>query len=385
MYFCDRKSKKAFASINMYELPVHDDMLFNMLYGGMALLAVIACCYLLFRRGNAFAPNITSPVRLRRCAAAHFAAIALSHVLWILLGDFRLIDDPFVSYAVAIGFDSLLLDSTMMIMLLAMLQDRRRPFWPVAVAMVPIVAVVVVRIVRRSDALDPLLHAYDLIMNALFILYMVYAIRQYWRWLHDNYAELEHKEMWLSFVVLAIIILLFVVYEKDSGSLAFMYLVEASDFVLIGLILWRVETLQQLDAPSSQGMDSVEELAAQAAAPLTIPSNIGQLLEQHCENTQIYLHHDLTLLQLSEAVGTNHYYLSQYFAQQGTNYNAYINGLRIQHFINLYHEAVATQRPFTAQQLANESGFRSYSTFSAAFKQRMGQTVTSWMHDTAEK
>ena len=369
----------------MYELPVHNDMLFNMLYGGMAVMAIVACCYLLFRRGNAFAPNVTSPIRLRRCAAAHFAAIALSHVLWVLIGDFRLIDDTFVGYAIAIGLDSVMLNSTMMLMLLSMLQDRRRPFWPVAVAMAPIVVIVTACIILRSDALDSLLHAYDLLLNALFLIYIVFAIRQYRRWLHDNYADLEHKEMWLNFVVLAVMLLLFVVYENDNGSLVFMYLVEASDFVLIGLLLWRVETLQQLDAPSAQESDTVEKLSEPAAPPSTIPSNIGQLLAQHCENTQIYLHHDLSLSQLSEAVGTNRYYLSQHFAQQGLNYNAYINGLRIQHFINLYHEAVATQRPFTAQQLANESGFRSYSTFSAAFKQRMGQTVTSWMHDTTEK
>lgn len=369
----------------MNELPVHNDILYNMLSGGVTASAVIACCYLLFRRGNVFASNVTSPVRLRRCAAAYFAAVALSHVLWILLVDFRLIDDSFVSYAVAAGFDNVMLNFTMMAMLLAMLQDRRRPLWPLAVAMVPFVVVVAVCIVRRSDALDRLLHAYDLLLDAVFIIYMVYALRQYWRWLHDNYADLEHKEMWLNFVVLAVILLSFVFYEKDNDSLAFMCFAEVIDFVLICLILWRVETLQQLDAPSTQKRNLVEEPTAPAAAPSTISSNIGKLLEQHCEATQLYLRHDLTLLQLSEAVGTNHTYLSQHFAQQGMNYNAYINGLRIQHFINLYHEAIATQRPFTAQQLANESGFRSYSTFSAAFKQRMGQTVTSWMHDTAEK
>ena len=37
-----------------------------------------------------------------------------------------------------------------------------------------------------------------------------------------------------------------------------------------------------------------------------------------------------------------------------------------------------------AQQLASESGYRSYSTFSLAFKQRTGQSVTVWMHDTVE-
>ena len=31
---------------------------------------------------------------------------------------------------------------------------------------------------------------------------MVRALRQYGRWLRDNYADLEHKEVWQSFVVL---------------------------------------------------------------------------------------------------------------------------------------------------------------------------------------
>ena len=61
-----------------------------------------------------------------------------------------------------------------------------------------------------------------------------------------------------------------------------------------------------------------------------------------------------------------------------------INNLRIEHFVRLYREAVAAKRSFTAQQLAQESGFRSYSTFSSAFKQRMKQTVTSWMRDLNE-
>jgi AraC-like DNA-binding protein len=369
----------------MNELPVHNDFIFDMLYGAVTVSAIIACCYLLFRLGNAFAPNITSPVRLRRCAAAYIAAVVLSHVLWILVSNFVLIDDHFLSYAIAIGLDSVMLNSTMMAMLFAMLQDRRRPFWPIAVAMVPFVVIVVVCIAIRSDALDPLLHVYDLSLNVCFIIYMIFATKQYWRWLHDNYADLEHKEMWLSFMALAVMLVMFVVYENDNGNSTVMYFVEVSEFVFIGLLIWRVETLQQLDAPSTQKWNLVEEPTAPAAAPSTISSNIGKLLEQHCEATQLYLRHDLTLLQLSEAVGTNHTYLSQHFAQQGMNYNAYINGLRIQHFINLYHEAIATQRPFTAQQLANESGFRSYSTFSAAFKQRMGQTVTSWMRDSAEK
>ena len=41
-------------------------VVFLMLYEGVAVMSVIACCYLLFRRGNAFSAEVTSPVRLRR-------------------------------------------------------------------------------------------------------------------------------------------------------------------------------------------------------------------------------------------------------------------------------------------------------------------------------
>ena len=99
---------------------------------------------------------------------------------------------------------------------------------------------------------------------------------------------------------------------------------------------------------------------------------------------QIYLQHDLMLEELAQVIGTNRSYLSQYFSRQGITYNIYINNLRINHFINLYEQAVAAGKDVVAQQLAEESGFRSYSTFSRAFTQRMGQSVTAWMRGTAD-
>jgi AraC-like DNA-binding protein len=64
-----------------------------------------------------------------------------------------------------------------------------------------------------------------------------------------------------------------------------------------------------------------------------------------------------------------------------TSDNTYINGLRIRHFINLYHEAAATHQPVTVQQLAFQSGFRSYNTFSVAFKKIMGMNTTEWIRE----
>ena len=66
---------------------------------------------------------------------------------------------------------------------------------------------------------------------------------------------------------------------------------------------------------------------------------------------------------------------------QGINYYTYIHDLRIRHFVARYRELAAAHEPIVAQKLAQESGYHSYSTFSSAFKNRMGQSVTDWMRE----
>ena len=178
----------------------------------------------------------------------------------------------------------------------------------------------------------------------------------------------------------------------DKSYIIIGIFVQAAEFVLISFLLWRVETLPQLENTSIEQAcctsepEPTEETdsSTQEKQPMAIPSNIEDLLAKRCVKTKLFLQHDLTLLQLARIVGTNRYYLSQYFSRQGVTYNAYINDLRINHFMKLYREAIATQQPIAAQQLASKSGYRSYSTFSLAFKQRMGQSLTAWMRQTTE-
>ena len=202
-----------------------------------------------------------------------------------------------------------------------------------------------------------------------FTIYFVFAVRQYGRWLHENFADLEYKEVWQSLLLLAFILLVFMAYASNGGALGTEYLAQINTLIIITFILWRVETLQQLD--------KVEE--SEEPEEFSNISNIGGLLEQHCEATGLYLQHDLTLQQLAKAIGTNRTYLSGHFAQQGITYNAYINRLRIEHFMRLYLENSDSSRAVTAMALAQQSGFHSYSTFSNAFKKHTGTTVTEWM------
>lgn len=81
------------------------DIFYLMLYAGVTFVAATACCYILFRRGNAFAPDIISSIRLRRWVAAFFAVMVLSHVWWFQLEFFRQYPDSLAYLAIAVGLD----------------------------------------------------------------------------------------------------------------------------------------------------------------------------------------------------------------------------------------------------------------------------------------
>jgi AraC-like DNA-binding protein len=225
-------------------------------------------------------------------------------------------------------------------------------------------------VVSRSKALYPLIYAYDLPLIIGIIIYMVRALRQYGRWLRDNYADLEHKEIWRSFIVLAIILLAFTINEFCDKAPVYEYAMLVVTATLTCYLLWRVETLSDLSIQKISGPEKTSQ-----------PKDLTSLLQRHCIDAQLYLQYDLNITQLAKAIGTNRFYLSQYFSTQGITYNTYINNLRINHFTRLYREAMAEGRSFTAQQLAGESGYHSYSTFRLAFKQRMGQSVREWMNE----
>ena len=184
----------------------------------------------------------------------------------------------------------------------------------------------------------------------VFFTYLVLALRQYGRWLHDNFADLEHKELWQSFVLMALVAFFYAFYCLDEGGIVSEYLVQVDNIVIVLLLVWRVETLQDLGSPSPQPLPADDTTAS-----------------------------GVTLADLSAAVGISSGALGEWFVQHGDrNFYAYIHRLRIDHFVRLYHEAVSAGRPFTVFSLARECGYRSYLAFTTAFRRRMGRSLTEW-------
>lgn len=394
--------------MELFEQTSVQSILFFALYGVTGAMPLIAALYLLLRPCNVFSASIKPPVRLRRWAAAFFAFSALAHVWWLLFYIYSR-DFDSAAYKLVVITDCVLLLTTIAGTMLSMLQDRRRPVWPVFVAMLPFVALGGVLMVHPSGLLQRIVGAYILLLCLLFAVYIVFAIRRYGRWLNDNYADLEHKRVWLSQVVAFFCMLVFVLYVV-ADNMVLIYWLHIVDLVLVFLLVWRVETLPQLDAlaekaytPQALERQVCETTSAESAfvpdtmlimptqqeqpeqQPTANPINIDvdqmeQLLKERCVATQRYLENNLTLQMLAQAVGTNRSYLSQYFSRQGITYNTYINNLRINHFISRCQELAAAGQDIPIQLLALESGFGSYRTFSRAFLLRTGQSVTEWLN-----
>ena len=384
-----------------------DIILLFMLYGVGTATAAGACLYLLLRRANAIAPEVTSPVRLRRWTAAFFAVLAIGH-LWYLPAAVLTDEDFTVCMLVGGLLDCVTVIPLVTVLLLCMLQDRQRPLWPVGVMTAPLVVLMVAGIVNRSEAYMPVAYGYLLLVAVGVVVYMVRAVRQYGRWLRDNYADLEHKEVWQTFVVLAVIVLMLGYYVVGyDGGMFYEYVIQVCCIVLVGHLLWRVETLSDLSITqplpieiigiqdnslsddNSRPDDNRQPNDGDSPSSDTMTDatfeQIGALLQQRCEDARLYLHHGLTLAQLAQAIGTNRTYLGLYFSSKKISYNTYVNDLRIRHFVSLYRDAVAARCTVTAQQLASESGYRNYKTFSVAFRERMGQSVTEWMSEWGDK
>ena len=232
----------------MFEYRGLQDMIFMALYCVAAFSALLAGVYLLWRRGNAFADDVGSSRVLRQWTAALMAAIVGSHVWWYVIGVYWLADDWLVRTITVIMLDHLTLVPLVMGVLLALLQDRRRPLWPWLVVQVPVLVFALMGIVRRNWFWGEEVSYYcQLAVVTVFIVYYIRALRQYGRWLLDNYADLERKEVWQSLVFAVGLFVFYEFYTSNAGEMTKEYLAQVITLFLVAFLVWRVETLQELE------------------------------------------------------------------------------------------------------------------------------------------
>lgn len=364
----------------------------------MTTILTTMALYLLISKRNAFGSELITDQRLRRKAGRLiliYAFIYLANIplgLW-LAGDLQLL------LMASVTLDMTIWCPVVLHFLLELLQDRRR--WDNRLLLVSVLAVMPLtgRLLTGQAWWKWALYGMYLTELTFFISWYIRGAMSYRCFLADNYADLEHKEVTWSWIILGSIFLsvisyLLVLSQSDvQVCLPFSCVTCLADIVFIGAIVWYIDNQQILEPLTAETV--AEELAMKEEADTDDTSNMltnqptkddiiviktGALLRKHCEEAQLYLQHDLSLKTVAQVCNTNRTYLGRYFASQGLTYYTYINKLRINHFQSLYREALKGENtPPTLQQLSKDSGFVSYNTFSRAFLACTGISVRHWL------
>lgn len=118
-----------------------------------------------------------------------------------------------------------------------------------------------------------------------------------------------------------------------------------------------------------------------------IPKNIvDEILEalHHFEKTKGFLKKGLNLKELAQKLKTNTKYLSKTINDyKNSNFNSYINQLRIEHIIKLL-ESDPKLKNYNVKYLAEEAGFNNAEAFSRAFRKVTGKKPSNYLKELIE-
>ena len=217
--------------------------------------------------------------------------------------------------------------------------------------------------------------------SVAFAVWFVRKEKEYHRRLEDLYSNMEHHDIrWIyHFVWLFLIYFVLFLLGHVGDSRFVLYL---SYFYCIGLwvrLAYRVDHYENVSLfwPAQSVSDAA---IADPQALVLSPSDeevpyldanddsqplawVGDRLREQCEETELYLRHDLSVDGLASHIGTNRTYISRYLASHGLTYFKYINTLRVNHAKRL----IAENPVAMLSDIAFQSGFKSDSTFRRAF------------------
>ena len=390
-------------SVELYQYVIH--------FAVMMTVLTSMAVYLLVSKRNAFGSEIVTDQRLRRKAGRLifiYTLIYLTNIPMLLW----LADDLQLLQMASVTVDMTIWCPVVLHFLLELLQDRRH--WDNRLLLISVLAVMPLTgwLLTGHAWWKWAVYGMYIAEVVFFIGWYIKAAIAYRRFLADNYADLEHKEVTWSWIILSsmffsLINYLLMLFQSDMQiCVALSYIFHLADILFIGIIVWHIDRQQVLEPLAEESVEEVqksqeaEAVETEAMEPEVMETEAmettnthefpasrkdiiiyqtGELLRKHCEEAQLYLQRDLSLKTLAQACHTNRTYLGLYFASQGITYYIYINKLRIDHFQSLYREAMKEKSTtFTLQQLSKDSGFLSYNTFSRAFVSCTGISVSKW-------
>ena len=196
--------------------------------------------------------------------------------------------------------------------------------------------------------------------------------KKYKKHIKNNYSFSENIGLtWLNkstLILIACFIAWLTIYLMGASQMGDIIYYLAS-IIFWSYILQNTSTLIRVEVEDNDEKDLPAEVLEEKEEKESYLFN-NSFVEQlniAMEKDQIYLNPRLTITDVANAIGTNRTYLSHYFnSTMQTNFYDYINNYRIE---NTSKTLLLTVNPMlTIDEIAEQSGFNSVSTFRRAFR-----------------
>ncbi len=222
---------------------------------------------------------------------------------------------------------------------------------------------------------------------AFMLAFFISGIKGYKKYCKDNYSDTSGLSLkWLigiPLILIPVIVFDRYVFSVRPDNLILAIVSEISMLPPIVYLVWFAH--RQTPADECSGISNAAANPDSNSQQLStdIIERLSLLLEAECIQSEAFLDPQLTRSKLAAALGTNSTYLSRYFAQNGTNFNEYINGLRLDYACRLIKDS--KEESIALIKVALGSGFANYRTFSRLFVSRFGVSPNNWRNDHIQK
>ena len=241
------------------------------------------------------------------------------------------------------------------------------------------------------------------VVSILHIVFQSYFLIYYLRFekkLYEEFSEVESLRIqWLKqFLILTLAATVIAVFSFFASTWNVPVLSQLYSFHFIGIVLlfyWL--SYKALTQPVLFGI--VKEVPSHQPAPITAPepvekykkstlesdqlASIFEKVKRVLNDQQLYLKNDLTLTQLSSAVGVPRHQLSQAINSCYTgNFFDLINDYRVEAFKQF--AALPDKKHLSLLGIAQEAGFNSKASFYSVFKKKTGMTPAEYLQNTSK-
>lgn len=181
------------------------------------------------------------------------------------------------------------------------------------------------------------------------------------------------------------------VYESTEHILLVVIAV-TGQIIMVSLIVSYVMKLEYSAEEIHEMIDEPEEVPVKTARPrpvmpvqqqpvkkeVPMPTTLIGKIDAAMENDNLFLHTDLSIVSLAEAIGTNRTYVSKAIKDaKGCNFSDYVNRYRLDYAVDMMK--ATPKDDIVIQNIAMQCGCGSIQTFYRYFKLFYNETPTQWI------